>query len=116
MKPQLIFLALFLSLSACSNSNKEVSNKPEWVIEEDKMVDIIVDLRIADAAVYINSNSAPRDKVKDWNFIMKKHHTSDSIFLKSHDYYAEHPEVAESIYESVEDKLNEMLANNTFEN
>lgn len=76
------------------------------------MVDIIVDLRIADAAVYINSNSPPRDKTKDWAFIMKKYNIHDSIFRNSHDYYAEHPEVAEAIYEQVIDRISEMVAKN----
>lgn len=90
-----------------------VSNKPDWVISEDSMVLILVDLRIADAAVYTNNKNIPRDKKKDFEFVFKKHHTSDSLFRKSHDYYAEHPEVAENIYERVIDELSEMVANNT---
>jgi hypothetical protein len=102
---------LFLSLLAsCAKKQPKVSNKPGWVLDEKKMVDIIADLRITDAATYINPNSPPRDKSKDWAFVMKKHKVQDSIFRKSHDYYAEHPEVAEKIYEQVVDKISEMEA------
>lgn len=106
------YLIALFAVSACSSGNTTSTAKPDWVLDEDKMVDIIVDMRIADAAVYSNTNKPPRDKKKDWAFIMKKHHVSDSVFRKSHDYYSEHPDEAEKIYERVIDKLNEMVADN----
>ncbi|MBL7836228.1 MAG: DUF4296 domain-containing protein [Bacteroidetes bacterium] len=114
MKPFLLFILICMGvLSSCGEQQAEsTSSKPDWVLDENKMVDIIVDLRIADAAVYLNTNMPPRDKVKDWAFIMKKHQIHDSIFRKSHDYYAAHPEIAEDIYEQVIDRLNEMVADN----
>ena len=105
-------MCLIMSSSCGSAPSDNTSSKPDWVLDENKMVDIIVDLRIADAAVYANSNMPPRDKVKDWAFIMKKYHIHDSIFRKSHDYYAGHPDIAEDIYEKVIDRLNEMVADN----
>jgi hypothetical protein len=116
MKRTLIY---FLFLSACISCRKKevkVANKPDWVIDEKKMVDIITDLRIVDAATYANSNQPPRDKAKDWAFVMKKHHVVDSVFRNSHDYYAEHPEVAEKIYEQVIDRISEMEADNANSN
>lgn len=112
MKRLLICLLFTTLLFACNKKQVKVANKPAWVIDEKVMVDIITDLRIADAATYINTNSAPRDKAKDWAFIMKKHHVQDSIFRNSHDYYAEYPEVAEKIYEQVIDRISEMEADN----
>ena len=105
-------MCLIMSSSCGSAPSENTSSKPDWVLDENKMVDIIVDLRIADAAVYANSNMPPRDKVKDWAFIMEKYHIHDSIFRKSHDYYAGHPDIAEDIYERVIDRLNEMVADN----
>ncbi len=105
----LIFL---LALSACSNDRPKVASKPAWVIDEKKMVDIIVDLRIADAATYNNNSGPPRDKAKDWNFVMKKYKVQDSIYRKSHDYYCNYPDVLTSIYEEALDKLSEMQAVN----
>jgi hypothetical protein len=105
-------LFLFLAIS-CQKSPDVVSNKPDWVLEEDLMSDIIVDLRIADAALYSSHTGKQRDKKKDWEYIMKKYQVSDSIFRKSHDYYAGHPDVAEKIYEKAIDKLSEMVAKNS---
>lgn len=108
---RLFICLLFLSLAgACNKKPVKVANKPKWVIDEKLMVDIIADLRIIDAATYINTNSPPRDKAKDWAFVMTKHKVNDSIFRKSHEYYAEHPEVAEKLYEQVIDKISEMEA------
>lgn len=105
-------LALLL-LFSCSEKRVKAVDKPDWVLDESKMVDIITDLRIADAATYYNTSAPPRDKVKDWFFIMKKHGVQDSIFRKSHDFYAGQPEVAVKIYEDVIDRISEMQADNS---
>jgi hypothetical protein len=112
MKRTLIYLLFLVACFSCRKKEVKVANKPDWVIDEKKMVDIITDLRIVDAATYANSNMPPRDKAKDWAFVMKKHHVVDSIFRNSHDYYSEHPEVAEKIYEQVIDRISEMEADN----
>ncbi len=112
MKAFCFYTVCLCLLMGCQPKHAQVKDKPEWVIEEVKMVDIIVDLRIADAATYINSHGPARDKKADILFIMKKHHTTDSVFVKSHDYYAQHPEVAANIYERVIDKISEIQAEN----
>lgn len=114
MKPYVYFFFLIFMFSACQSGDKleVVDSKPDWVIEEDKMIDIIMDLRVVEAAVYIKSNQPPRDKIKDWEFVMKKHQVADSVFVKSHEYYTEYPEVLSGIYEQVIDRLSEMQAEN----
>ena len=107
-----ILVCAFLFLNAsCGKQKPNVSSKPNWVISESQMVNMIVDLRIVDAATYNNKSGAPRNKAKDWAFVMKKYKTNDSIFRKSQDYYCEYPKVLESIYEQAIDKLSEMQAN-----
>lgn len=113
MKRPFVALMTLCMLISCREKQVKAVNKPNWVIEEKKMVDIITDLRIADAATYYNTSAPPRDKVKDWNFIMQKHGVQDSIFRKSHDFYAGQPEVAVKIYEEVIDRISEMQADNT---
>lgn len=97
---------------ACNQNKPAEQAKPEWLLDEKTMVDIIVDMRIADAATYINTGAPPRDKLKDRAFIMKKYHIADSVFMKSHDYYTGHPEMINRIYEKVVDRLSEMEAEN----
>lgn len=106
----LVLLTLFAT--ACNKKPAKVASKPDWVISENKMVDIIIDLRLVDAATYSNNSGAPRDKAKDWFYVMKKHHVHDSIFRNSHDYYCYHPAVLSNIYERVIDRLSEMEAEN----
>lgn len=108
----LICIILLLFATSCGNKQPKVASKPDWVIDEKKMVDIIVDLRILDATTYTSSSGPPRDKAKDYNFVMKKFKVQDSIFRKSHDYYCKYPEVLASIYEQTIDRLSEMQALN----
>jgi hypothetical protein len=114
MKQIILFFLMCVFFLSCESPKQveQVESKPEWVIEEEKMIDVIIDLRIVDAATYINTNLPPRNKVKDWEFVMNKHQIVDSIFTKSHDYYAGHPKVLSSIYEKVIDKLSEMQTDN----
>jgi hypothetical protein len=114
MKPYVYFFFLIFMFSSCQSGDKleVVDSKPDWVIEENKMIDIIMDLRVVEAAVYINSNQAPRNKTKDWEFVMKKHQVVDSVFIKSHEYYAGYPQVLSGMYEHVIDRLSEMQAEN----
>jgi tRNA nucleotidyltransferase (CCA-adding enzyme) len=105
-------LLILLVFPECKKKQPKVARKPDWVIEEKKMVDIILDLRIADAATYNNNSGPPRNKKTDWYFVMKKHKVEDSTFRKSHEYYCKYPEVLASIYEQTIDKLSEMQALN----
>lgn len=118
MKPYLIILFSFTLFFACSKQNtpKVSESKPEWVIEETKMIDIILDLRLVDASQFIFSDKPPRDKAKDWDFVMKKHQVVDTIFINSHDYYAGHPKVLEGMYEKVINQLSEMQSDNFNDN
>lgn len=112
MKHLLIcFLTAFVFM-ACNKPKPAEQKKPDWLLDEKTMVDVIVDLRIADAATYINTGSPPRDKVKDRAFIMKKYHVADSVFMMSHEYYTTHPAMINHIYEKVVDRLSEMEAEN----
>ena len=109
----IIFCFLIMSLIlGCNKKQPKVASKPKWVIMEKKMVDIIVDLRIVDAATYNNNSGPPRNKANDWYFVMKKYKVEDSIFRKSHDYYCKYPTVLSSIYEQAIDRLSEMQASN----
>jgi len=109
-----IFTILLIFLYSCSGISKQEEvqtvQKPDWLLEEDKMVEIITDLRITDAALFTGHNGIQRNKKIDWAFIMKKHNTVDSIFIQSHDYYAGQPEVMDKIYEGVIDNLSEQIA------
>lgn len=114
MKQFLILIVTFLILQSCSDKNniKVKESKPEWVVDEEKMVEMILDLRIVDASQFVNSAQPPRNKSKDWEFVMKKHQVADSIFIKSHDYYAGYPKQLEAMYEKVIDRLSEMQSDN----
>lgn len=113
MKHLLICFLATCIFAACNSKQKPAEQaRPDWLLDEKTMVDVITDLRIADAATYINTGTPPRDKVKDRAFIMKKYHIPDSTFMMSHEYYTNHPDMINRIYEKVVDRLSEMEAEN----
>ena len=109
MKLSLLVSSIIL-ICGCSNTTSEVNtSSPDWLIPEEKMIEILADINIAEGATYSNQN-APRNRATDRMFILKKYNIADTIFIKSHKYYCENPKVLERIYEKVIDRLSEMEA------
>lgn len=95
---------MFLALIACSRQDK----KPEGILSEQKMVDILIDLHIIEAR--INSVRIPKDTVKKFfpeleEKLFEKHGVSDSAYYRSYQYYLENVGKMEEIYSAVVDSL-----------
>jgi len=105
-----IFLTSICILSACGDSFIE---KPKGLIPEKKMVDMLVDLHLADALYEQRSNrlgvNDVRIKAEDFYYsVLEKHGVADSVFEKSIVYYASFPKDFEKIYAAALDKVNLM--------
>jgi hypothetical protein len=88
---------------ACSSSDG-----PEGLLEQEKMVDIMIDIHMAEAAIQdlrLEKDSAQRVYTVQEKYIFKKHAVSDTDFLASYNYYIEHPEQLETIYTAIIDTL-----------
>ncbi len=95
---------LILVLAACGNSEK-----PEGILTEKQMVNIMTELYLAEEKV--NKLPIPYDSVKEIFPLFSeraftKTGVSDSIFRKSLDYYMSEPEKMEGIYTTLVDSLN----------
>ncbi len=110
MVNKILFFIFFIFFIACNRQNKIIDSKPKWLLHEDTLVNMIVDIRIVDAASYSNEGGKSRNKVKDLEFVYKKYNTSDSVFKKSHDYFTRHPKKLLKIYEKAINKLSTMQA------
>ena len=94
------FLIIFVViLGACQNVNK--APKPDNLIPEDKMVDILVDLQRLDAVIQKNDQQFEMRNVKAKDLILEKYQVDSLQIANSSNYYAEDFSVNESIYEKV---------------
>ena len=103
-------LSAVLLLWGCGESWIE---KPEGLIPEKKMVDMLVDLHLADAMYQIKENrlAGKNVKIKSEDFyysVLAKYNVPDSVFEKSIIYYSCFPKDFEKIYASVLDRVSQM--------
>ena len=104
-----VFIAVIF-LSSCGDS---WIKKPEGLIPEKQMVDIIIDLHLASTLHDQKENriSAGSMKITQNDFyysVLKKHQVVDSVFEKSIIYYSSFPKDFEKIYASALDKVSRM--------
>ncbi len=101
------FILFFLMMLQISCGNK-ASYAPSGIISKSKMVDIFVDVHLAEAAAdnhaltasQINSLMALR-----YDSLFRKNETTFMEFKTSYDYYAAHPAEIADIYDEVVNKL-----------
>lgn len=106
----LLFLLFFIS---CSKGEEKI---PEGILNESKMVQTIVDLHLAEAAVNLSNygqSNLPNDLDKMRTEVYLKHKISKKKFEESYTYYANHPEKFEKIYENVITELSRQQADFT---
>jgi len=96
----LSIVGLFLS---CQDI--EETPKPDNLIPEDKMVEILVDLAKVDAAFSISSKEYKKRGVVGREMILEKYDIDSVQLVKSNAYYAEDFKVNQRIYEAVQTRL-----------
>lgn len=109
MRFLLLLLIAVVTFSAC----KEESREKGEVIDEDKFIDVLVDLHIADAMLATDIKKENEKLFLPKNFyhqVLKKHNITRADFNKSIAYYAEEPAKLGQIYDKVMEKLNTLSA------
>jgi hypothetical protein len=105
-----LFVILFVAVLAFAACDKLPVEKPENLIKKGKMIDMLVDIHIAEAtykhmrydSVFKNSSEA------DFYYsILEKYGVPDSVFEKSFVFYASTPKNFEKMYRKVMNKLSE---------
>lgn len=92
--------------------DKTLFEKPENLVKEKQMIDMIVDIHLAEATY--NTRRYADDLLKNSssaNFyysVLDKYNVPDTIFEKSYIYYASNPKKFEKMYGEVMNRLNEM--------
>lgn len=95
---KLLVVIAFCFLISC---NKKLIEKPETLILNDKMVQILYDLAILNAAQNTSPALLAEKDIKTMNFVYTKYGIDSIQFAQSDLYYASRPAEYEAIYTEV---------------
>lgn len=105
---QLILVLLVVALASCDDP---VVPKPKHLIKENQMIDMLVDIHLAEAAYNkFRYDSLMKDN-SSANFyysVLDKYDVQDTVFEQSFIYYASVPKNFDKMYRKVTSKLSEM--------
>lgn len=102
MKKVLVIVCLTLSFFSCNNNAVE---KPDNLIDKDKMTDILYDMSLLEAIKTQNINGGITTKTAS-EYIYKKYKIDSIQFAKSNKYYASDIEEYKKIFEKIKERLN----------
>jgi len=104
----LILITFFWAYISCDKLPVE---KPENLIKEEQMIDMLVDIHIAEATYrHMQFDSVIRNSSSS-NFyysILDKYQIPDTVFEKSFVFYASSPKQFEKMYQDVMNKLSQI--------
>ena len=89
----------------CFGCNSSSVEKPNNLIDKDKMVDILYDISLLEAIKTQNINGGITPKMGN-DFIYKKYKIDSVQFVKSNKYYASDIEGYKKMFEKVKQRLN----------
>lgn len=101
MKRLFLFSFTILIISCA----EKLIQEPENLITAEKMVDVLNDLSILNAAKTANSIKLENSGIETMKFIFEKHGIDSTQFVISDRYYASRPVEYESIYSKLETRL-----------
>jgi len=103
------FLLILLAVASFSCKEKKGFPKPDKLIKEKQMVDMLYDMHLheAYASQYRYDREIDKLESKDLYYsVLEKYGVADSVFAKSVVYYSSLPKTYERIYQQVVDRLN----------
>lgn len=103
----LFFLVLTIGLWGCQDVKRP--EKPDNLIPKDKMVDILTDVYLNNAAKSINNRLLRRKGFKLDSLIYQKYEIDSLQFVRSHAYYNADLNTYNEIFREIEQRLDIML-------
>lgn len=105
-----IIAFLFLALLALVSCEEKGYPKPENLLSEKEMVDVLYDIHLAEAVASRNTfrstDSLRVSSEQMYQAVLDRYGLQDSTFAQTLIYYSARPKVYEKIYKNVVDKLN----------
>lgn len=96
------FLISLLLLVSCE---EQLVEKPENLIPKEKMISILYDIAVLNAAKDINSKVLLEYEIDPSAFVLNQYGVDSVLFAKSDLYYASVPKEYDAIYAAVKDRL-----------
>ncbi|WP_052143665.1 DUF4296 domain-containing protein [Wocania ichthyoenteri] len=103
LKRLLVYLTIVLTATACYKYDKP--KKPKNLISKDKMVNIIMDVRLLSSANGMNKITLEKNNLQAETYIYKKYNIDSLQFALSNNYYAYYVDDYKAIYDKVADSL-----------
>ena len=108
-KFQKYFSSLILSFFVLISCGKKEVEVPEGIIKPETMTSIIVDLAIADAGQNVSYSAGNSRRYDIWVFYqaaMEKYDVTQSQFMESLDWYADHIKLLNKVYDDALIEIN----------
>ncbi|WP_309640909.1 DUF4296 domain-containing protein [Flavobacterium sp.] len=102
MKKYLCIICLVLFLSSCNHTTIE---KPNNLIDEEVMTDILYDLSIMDAIKSQSPYDAKNQSINPKEYIFKKYKIDSLQFTESNRYYVSQIEQYKKMYDKVAERI-----------
>ena len=102
MRPKIFLVLGICMLLSCA---EELIKKPDNLIAEDKMVSILKEMAIVNAAKGTNLGKLRDNGIEPTNFVFEKFEIDSAQFVDSNRYYASKPLLYEAMYKKVESDL-----------
>lgn len=97
-----VFLLLFL-MTGCQGIQK--TDKPEDLIPEDKMADVLTEIALLHGARSYNKQLMQEKGIDPDKFIFEKYGIDSLQFIQSNQYYSENYKKYQGIYSNVKERL-----------
>lgn len=101
----ILFSAIILHVS-CSDTR--APKKPENLLSKDRMVGVIVDISLLNAAKGINKRTIEDNGLYPLDYVYKKHQIDSLQFAQSNSYYSYFINDYEAIYTRAKDSLEQL--------
>jgi len=101
----LLAILIGLSFFGCYDSVKK-PKRPDNLISEAKMVDIMYDTYLLNSAKGINKKMLEINGIYPQNYVYEKYGIDSTQFANSNNYYAYDTKTYESILQRIKDKIN----------
>ena len=108
MSAKIVLVWIFITAIGCNSSNQKL---PEGILSEEKMVEVITDIQLVEAAhKSIPKNANEQKLMRDTSYVIvfNKHHTTAVEFDSSLRVYTKYPTIFGDIMEQVSENLNKM--------
>lgn len=103
MKNIFIAISLFAFITSCYDTEKP--KKPENLLSKDKMVEVLLDVSLLNAAKGINKSILETNGIVPDSYVYNKHHIDSLQFLNSNNYYTYYINDYQEIINKVNDSL-----------